>query len=464
MKKFMLAAITGAIATGWAGMAAAAVNLDTGTGSGGVYASELVIPVTTGTALGAGAAADQSAVTTLGATFGSGQQAFIRYDLGSGTFVGAPTLTPQAGLNRVAQISQGGAGQNYVIFAISPATAADIHLGAGETVTLVGNGINVTNQNAVTVQYRLYETLTAAVNQTPQSALKTVSGTLVSFANAINTVFDTTPDAVADVAAANGPYTAFVPLAGSPTYSRQVSNWHVTYTQRALANGAPTAGAGSILGATNSVTISGDWSAAQNVHLHNAASCSAGSFVTAGTINATKTAATFANLSAAAITANHWYGCFEIAQPNSIAIPVSTYTGLVDLVPANASVTVADAATSTGKIVRNGTVLKAAFAEATSAAGVSSAISLTNNGSRAANFTVKCVLNNGSVAGKPGTLPANTAQRFGLTAANGLACPASNVRGLEITFDVPNGSVIGSVVRQNTSTGAAAFDGMVGNQ
>ena len=84
---------------------------------------------------------------------------------------------------------------------------------------------------------------------------------------------------------------------------------------------------------------------------------------------------------------------FEIAQPNSIAIPASTYTGLIDLVPANASVTVSDTATSPGKIVRNGTVLKAAFAESTSAAGVSSTISLSNTGSRAANFTVRCLLN-----------------------------------------------------------------------
>ena len=63
-------------------MAAASVNLDTGTGSGGTYASELVIPAVTGTTLNRGAAADQQAVNTLGATFGSQQQAFIRYDLG----------------------------------------------------------------------------------------------------------------------------------------------------------------------------------------------------------------------------------------------------------------------------------------------------------------------------------------------------------------------------------------------
>lgn len=444
-------------------MAAAAVNLDTGTGSGGTYASELVIPAVTGTTLNRGAAADQQAVNTLGATFGSQQQAFIRYDLASGTFVGVPALSSSTA-GRVTQVSQGGAGQNYVIFAISPATAGDIHLEAQEVITVTANGINVTNQNAVPIQYRLYETLTAAVNQTPGSALKTVSGTLVSFANAISTALNPTPDAVADVAAANGPYTAFVPLAGSPNYSRQISNWHTTYTARALANGAFTAGPGAILGNTNSVTIEGDWSAAQNLHLHSSGSCSPGSFVLAGTINPTKTAATFANLSATDITATHWYACFEIAQPNSIAIPASSYTGLIDLVPANASVTVSDAATAPGRIVRNGTVLKAAFAESTSAAGVSSTISLSNTGSRAANFTVRCLLNVGSVAGNPGVVPAGQALRFGLTSAGGLACPATTVRGVEITFDVPNGSVIGSVVRQNTSTGAASFDGMVGNQ
>ena len=53
------------------------------------------------------------------------------------------------------QVSQGGAGQNYVIFAISPATAGDIHLETQEVITFTANGINVTNQNAVPIQYRL---------------------------------------------------------------------------------------------------------------------------------------------------------------------------------------------------------------------------------------------------------------------------------------------------------------------
>jgi hypothetical protein len=65
--------------------------------------------------------------------------------------------------------------------------------------------------------------------------------------------------------------------------------------------------------------------------------------------------------------------------------------------------------------------------------------------------------------GKPGSVPAQAAQRFSLS--NGLGCPSNGtLRGVEIIFGTTPGSVIGSVVRQNLTTGQASFDSMTGNQ
>jgi hypothetical protein len=72
------------------------------------------------------------------------------------------------------------------------------------------------------------------------------------------------------------------------------------------------------------------------------------------------------------------------------------------------------------------------------------------------------LLNNGAAAGTPGSVPANTAVRLGL--AGSIGCTQSNLRAIELTFAVPEGRVIGAVVRQNTSTGTASFDTMIGSK
>ena len=67
------------------------------------------------------------------------------------------------------------------------------------------------------------------------------------------------------------------------------------------------------------------------------------------------------------------------------------------------------------------------------------------------------------MAGLAGSVPANSGVRRGVNSVSGLGCPAGT-RGVELTMAVPTGTVIGSVVRQNVTTGQAGFDGMVGNQ
>jgi hypothetical protein len=145
-------------------------------------------------------------------------------------------------------------------------------------------------------------------------------------------------------------------------------------------------------------------------------------------------------------------------------IPVTTYEISADIVPAVGADTADQGPLVLGDFVRDGTILKHAFAEgAMAGTGFSAAAHLTNLSSGPAPYTVRCLLNSGSVAGNPGTVPANTAVRAGLTASMG--CPADGtLRGIEITLAVPEGRVIGAIVRQNVSTGTASFDTMIGSK
>jgi hypothetical protein len=145
-------------------------------------------------------------------------------------------------------------------------------------------------------------------------------------------------------------------------------------------------------------------------------------------------------------------------------IEAQSFTIFGDMVPAAGTDTSDRGPLALGDFDRNGTVLKAAFAEsATAGTGYSSAAHMTNLGASAAPFTVRCLTNVGSVAGTPGSIPANTAVRYGVNST--LGCPADGtLRGIELTFAVPEGRVIGSVVRQNVTTGQASFDNMIGSK
>ena len=300
--------------------------------------------------------------------------------------------------------------------------------------------------------YKLFETLTNAANNT--LSLKTATeSSFVSFANAIAIVAGAAQSAVADVAAAGGAYTAFT----GASSEEEVAAVEVTYTPRALVGtGAnPVGGVGDILADTNDITITGDFTAAGTVTLGT--SCAAVPLYTA-TIAGDGLSATFANVTAADIN-QALVVCYAVNGTDQII--VSNYSGAVDL-DGEAGFVPADGVTGTGQVTRNGTVLKAAFGE-TPAGSFSGTVNLTNTGSNAAPFTTSCLTTTGRVAGNAGSVAANSAARFGIGSAAGLGCP-TNTRGLELTFAVPTGNVIGSVVRQDATTGQAAFDGMVGNQ
>jgi hypothetical protein len=463
MKKFKLVACAAAAAAMFATNAFAAADMDSSADSsgGGTYVGESTIDATNGTLLNTGAAALQEAVVTLGASFATNAVAYVRFDLPAGvTFSGNPTFAINDSNAAAAGVSvaQGGAGESYVIFAVAPSAGTENLVGSeqGTFAGAAAGGITVKNKNAVSLTYKLFETLTNAANNT--LPLKTASeATFISFANAVSFGATTAQSAVADVSATGGAYTAFTGAAAE----KAVATLNVTHTARALvASGAATTSVDDVLVDTNSIVVSGDFTAAVangvDLRVTNCAGANAAGVTTV--IAADKLSVTFSTITAAVIE-QVLAVCYE--TNGTTPIVASTYSGTVDLV-ADTGFTVADGVTGTGEITRNGTVLKAAFGE-TPVGSFSGTVNLTNTGSNAAPFTTSCLTTTGRVAGNAGSVAANSASRFGIGSANGLNCP-SNTRGLELTFAVPTGNVIGSVVRQDASTGQAAFDGMTGNQ
>ncbi|MFN4114890.1 MAG: hypothetical protein ACK4F7_00130 [Inhella sp.] len=451
MKSFKKVALAAAVAAVAAGNAFAAANIDANTGSGGVYAAERNLTAATSHAVGA--AADQVATVTFGASLATDAVAYVRFDLPAGkTFTANPTfaVNDSAGAANV-NVAQGGAGQSFVIFSVAPALGEN--LVGGNTGIFTGAGITTANKDAISLKYRLFETLTNAANES--LPLKTATRSeFVTFANAIAITAGTALTATANVSADTGAYTKFT----GPSTEKPVVSFTVAHTARALQSGAASV-VTDVLANTNAVTVTGDFTAAGGVTLDTSSTC-AGAGV-AGTLAGDKQSVTFSGLSAADITSAQWYVCYSVNMTNAIAI--SDYSGSIDLV-GQTNYTPADGDTGTGSIDRNGTILKGAIGNVNET--LSGSVHLTNTSSSAATFDASCLTFSGRQAGLTArSLPANSARRFNVFGSSGdaLGCP-SNTIAVELTLAVPSGNVIGSVVRWNPTTGLYTFESMTGNQ
>lgn len=464
MKKFALKATVAAAAALASSLSFAAVDLDAGTGATRTYASELVITAP-GLDLSAGAAADQVATVKVGASLAADKQAYVRFDLSNGAkFKTAPTLAGNGndgaggGAALVTAVAQGGAGESFVIFAVNPASGEFID--GAEALTLTGTGITVTNKNAVDLQYRLYETLTAAANPTNAAslALNSKSGTFLNFAPAVITTVTASTTETADVGATNAgvaaPFTQFT--TGTTGTLGQVTIALASGTAPALATGI-SAQLDDILHATdNLVTVTGDFSWVTATNLANVTLGTGGGAISATSIAADKV--TFkvsdAGVSAADIVAT---------ANGTTAIPVGKYTTAVDLVALNTTVEPTDtAATNSGEIVRNGTTLK--FPALSSGKNTTTYLQLVNTGALNAPLSTECFLSDGTtVAGLSTTVPANTTYRNTLDKV----CPTntSKVQSAVLTLAVPSGNVNGTLMRKESTTGVMTYvNASAGNQ
>lgn len=399
MKKFMLKSAVLAIAA-LAGSAAfaAAVNLDTSPVAI-KYAKEQTF--TTNIALRDGAAADQQATTTLGASFGTDVTAYVRVDVTGGTFNGTPVAGmfavqdsgPAAATVSVAQI---GAGNAYVIFAVTPSSTRNL-VGANvatiDTDVGTATGILVTAQTGVTLQYRLFETLTAAANPATNNTLKDKSASYATFVNALSTTV-TALSAVADVGAAPS-YTAFT--GGGTKAVAKVAT--AVDGAVALASGAAATAAG-LLTATSDLTFTGDFtlvvnddatytgSALTRVFLAGTAICGGGT-VNATTVSATT--ATFTDESAANLVRDQWLCLTPEGTPE---IAVGSYTVAINYEPQSGFAITDLSGVGAGSVSRNGVRMVAPLAQMPT--GWISRLVLTNTGTSVRQYTVSAVSETGT--------------------------------------------------------------------
>jgi hypothetical protein len=450
MKKFLLAATTVAALTAMSTSALAVVNLDTGVGLT-TYASELI---TNGTTSLNGAVLDVAHVLGFGVS--NTQTRYVRYTLTNGVFNTA-VVPADLGVNGTVAVVQGGAiGQNFVIFQFT----AGADLGENEPVAFglgTGIGVRITNKaSGVSLNYQLYEDAPSAAAGGAGGLLYTKSNTVAGIASGLTftTVTNTTTAEVADeYKSFNNGITGTLAKIGNLTHQatagvvRPADGLQVVITDVVAA------------GTKVVITTDSNWNpvtAVGNVYLSTDANCGGVA------IAATARTATTTDIVVDTAESNGLGICYQ--ANGTTPIEAQSFTIFGDIVPAAGTDTSDRGPLALGDFDRNGTVLKAAFAEsATAGTGYSSAAHMTNLGASAAPFTVRCLTNVGSVAGNPGSIPANTAVRYGVNST--LGCPADGtLRGIELTFAVPEGRVIGSVVRQNVTTGQASFDNMIGSQ
>jgi hypothetical protein len=449
----------------------AVVNLDDGTGSVN-YASQLVVAGTTALT-GAGI----NATSTLGFGVSNTQTRYVRYDLGNAVFANARLAADLTVPTATTTVAQGGAaGSSFVIFQITAtnnidqAAAVAFALGTGGVPPAppAVPGVVIQSANApVTLTYSLYEDAPSAAAGGAAGRLASRSATVAGVVSGL--AFSAVPNTTTVSVNANPTYTKFLPSGNNTTdVLAQVGTVSIGAAPLVLNpnTGNPVAYNEIVAAGTKLILRGGDLTTAVSPTAANAGlflagggSCAAAGL--AGT-QATRTATSVEFATGANAQANVPV-CYSVPGNNTAAIITQDFTIEADITPAAGSTAADLTAIAAGKFQRDGLVLKAAFSESTTAAGVSTAVSLSNTTGSAAPYTVRCLLNNGSVAGTPGTVPANTAVRLGLTQS--LGCPSNGtLRALEITFARPPGSVIGSIVRQNTSTGQASYDGMTGNQ
>jgi hypothetical protein len=460
MKKFSFKAVALAasfVASGAAFAANQDLDATAANATPAAYASEIKIDATNGTALTAGAAATLATDVKLGASFGSGVTAYVRFDLSSGVFTADPAYTILDSTPAAASVSvaQGGAGASYVIFAVAP--AATKNLVGTNAGTFTPAGYTVKDQNAISLTYRLFETLTAAANPTSTNTLKTAANAHVKYKAALSTKFTPVTN-TADVGAATGSYTDFTTpgTAKLSTIATTVDN------TVAVASGAAAALATLVQDKTK-VTATGDFTATQTaavttydktkVFLSTSATCAAAS-KTADSLSATT--ATFGNASTT-ITAANWatYVALCYVPSTEVAIAAGDYSADVAYT-AQANYTVGNSTgNAAGSIVRNGATLVAPITN--QPAGWYSRLVLTNAGSADRTYSVKAVSETGNVvtltgAAASGTLTKNSTSVIEL---GDLATVTAGKRySLVVTVNGPVSAISGAYQSSNGATGS----------
>ncbi|WP_312245564.1 hypothetical protein [Stutzerimonas nitrititolerans] len=252
MKKTLLALAISAFTAN----AVAAVDL-TDRDTAVTFASELVVPATGGRDI-ANASDVLTAEHELGLTIVNEKKFYARYELTGATFADstAANLTASADAGTTYQLSE----NNFVIFEVENLVSdGTANAGADTVLSLDPGTINLTAKGTVGVRYTLHETLTNAVENT--GALKTVSGTLATFAPALTASFSTVPASSAiDVSENSAEFETGVATAfGSFEIAADTDYYGVNAANDEI---EAIAAVDQLLEASNVLTVAGDFSAA----------------------------------------------------------------------------------------------------------------------------------------------------------------------------------------------------------
>lgn len=455
MKKFTVKASALAIAAALPGVAAAQViDLDAGTGAS-TFASELV------PAAGATVAVP-NVRAVLGFGVSNGQDRYIRYDLTGAKFAAAVTAANvQADSNSCATntalatatetLATGGAANaTSVIFQITATDPAGL-APTQNTCLSLGN-VTLTSAAGASIRYSLYSTPADAVGGTATGRLATSSSSIAGTAPGF--VFSVSPaTTVVDVATE---YRNFL-ADGIQTTALNTGIGAISMNSATgvlnLSGSAVTLG--NLITGANAIVSGADFTPAGNtgVFLAQNGNCAAPGGVVAGAV-VSSTVRSINGLPGANASGDV---CF-VANGNA-AILEQSFTVALDVTAATGATTADIAATTLGNFDRNGTVLKAPFVG--SAPGQSTWIQVVNTGSSAAPWTVNCYGASGSLgSGASGTLAAGQTGRLFF---NTLGC-AAGTNAVEIIVSSPSGNVVGTLVRQSTTTGDSGIDSLTGNE
>lgn len=383
-KKMLATAVAGALYM-VATSASAQVVLNANGGDSVKYAQEMVKP-TAGLTL-TGVTANQMRVA-LGYNFSGGEVRYGRVECSSNISFGtgasvASNQADAAGASTtegaVNYTNAGGGTNNAIYFSLTDAGAVT----TADDILTVSSGYILRDSNPVTCSFSLYDQPSQAQSGGATGRIVFVSDTFLQSVPSFT--FTTQPgQAIANVEATNGAYTAFLGTNQIGTF-----NLALATTVPLNATGNPIT-LGDIFAAGTSLRVEGDL-AAGDVEL-----CGSTDFTTDATD-------TFANLTIGATAYSNQGVCF---LANGSAIAEGSYDIRLNPV-ANSGFSVSPIVRDLGDIVRNGTQLQAPLVHVTS--DYVSRIALTNTGIVARSFTIRVIGEAGSgrtLGTTSGTIPA----------------------------------------------------------
>lgn len=402
-----------------------------GTDAAVTYASELE----DGTVLAAGA--HDTADFAIGYNFSPGEVRYGRFECSSNLTMDNVVVSEASADMALGAIN--GEGTSALFFSMTASNPIGDAAGTADDVISVDGDLTLEDGGAVTCSFSIYDQPSQAQAGGTTGRIYT-TGFDPYINRAPSFVFTATPgEAVADVEAANGAYTAFETTGefGSLTFGLVSANIPLD------ADGLPITMA-DIFDANTSVTITGDYTAAADLTWNGGSAD-----------DITGDDATF-DVGATATS-----GALVFVEDGTTPIAESGYTATLNAV-ANTGYVVADVGPiDAGAIVRNGTQLQAPLAQVPN--GWLSRMVLTNTGTLDRPYEISVMGENGNTIGTSnltGTVPANGTTVVDLrTVLNSFSGQARAT--LNVTVAGPNNQIQGMYQIVNPASGSISNETMI---